>query len=190
MRDADFHPQDANLQYVTPCALPSTDYGALSGYNGPKGFHWLIRGWLAGMSRPGMLSAMESDLQGLARMGTKVLVTLTEEWEPDVEAIEREGIISHFFPIPDMEPPTMAQAFEICTIMAEHIAAGRSIVYHCRAGRGRTGTLLAAQMIWHGKTFEEAIAYTKKRNQLWIESESQMDFLKEFGEKIERMSAI
>lgn len=163
-----------------PEPLPSSDYGALSGYNGPKGFHWLIRGCLAGMSRPGMLSSMEGDLDCLRRMGVDVLVTLTEEWEPEEQIIAHPELVSHYIPIPDMEPPSIAQAIYICGVVADHVADGKRIVYHCRAGRGRTGTLLAAQMIWHGYAAQDAVNYAKKRNQLWIESDSQLSFLSDF----------
>ncbi len=172
----------SNVARAAP--LPETDFGALSGYHGPKGFHWLIRGCLAGMSRPGLIQPIEADLQGLVRMGTDVLVTLTDEWEPDTKAIEKEGLISQYVPIPDMCPPTLDQTIEICATVADDIAAKRRVVYHCKAGRGRTGTLLAAQLIWHGATAEQAIGYTKHRNQLWIESDMQMQFIQELPNRL------
>lgn len=164
----------------TPCKLPDSNYGALSSYHGPKGFHWLIRGWLGGAARPGLLASLEDDLAGLRRMGVDTLVTLTEEWLPPVSAIEEAGMASRYLAIPDMAPPTSVQAVAMCEVIAEDIRAGRVVAFHCRAGRGRTGTMLAAQLIWHGYSSEAAVEYVKRKNNLWIESESQMQFIIDF----------
>ena len=163
-----------------PAPLPATNFGALSAYHGPKGFHWLIRGCMGGTPRPGLLQPLEQDLASLRRMGTDVIVTLTEEWAPPTKDIESAGMQSRYVPIPDMAPPTSDQAIATCAEVAGLIAEGRTVIFHCRAGRGRTGTLLALQLIWHGFSAIEAIERTRKKNQLWIESESQLQFIQEF----------
>ena len=142
----------------------------------------MVPGMLGGSPRPGVFYSFDNDVEALARVGTRVLVTLTEEWEPDVEAIKAHGITSYYLPIPDMEPPTIEEAEKFCMLVDECNAEGKPVVYHCRAGKGRTGTMLAAQLIWRGADAEAAVVEARERNSMWIESESQYDWLMEFGE--------
>jgi len=153
----------------------------LSEYYGPRGFHWLVPGLLGGAQRPGLMYDMDIDLEGLKRVGTRVLVTLTEEWQPNAEEMARYGIESLYVPIPDREPPTLQQAIDTCEFVDRRINRGEAVVHHCRAGKGRTGTLLAAQLIWRGSTTEQAIKFAREKFSLWIESESQENWLFEFG---------
>jgi atypical dual specificity phosphatase len=161
--------------------LPEPNHGALSSYHGPNGFCWLVRGWIAGTARPGIASDLAEDLALLRRLGIDVLVTLTEEWLPPVEAIATAGMESRYLAIADMGVPSAEQAMQHCALVAKDIAAGKRVVYHCRAGRGRTGTMLVAQLIWHGASYEQAITHAKRRNQLWVESDEQFLFLQEFA---------
>ena len=168
--------------------LPEVDPAAPSSYGGPSGFCWLIRGWLAGAARPGIVTPLEEDLAALRRQGADVLVTLTKEWLPPVQAIAQAGMESRYMPITDMAAPTVAEAVAMCREVASDIAAGKRVVYQCKAGRGRTGTMLAAQLIWHGEAWREAIVHARHRNPLWIESEAQLRFLEEFANEIDHLA--
>jgi len=168
---------DNAMNTDTPPALPE----ALSSYYGPAGFRWLVRGRFGGMPRPGLLRPMEDDLVSLQRVGVTLVVTLTEEWMPPVEEMDEYGVQSLYVPIPDMHPPTMEQAISTCTAVQEQISQERAVVFHCHGGRGRTGTLLAAMLIWYSPDSEEAINQVKAANQGWIESTAQLNFLGEFA---------
>jgi atypical dual specificity phosphatase len=148
--------------------------------HGPEGFHWLIPGLLGGTPRPGAGGDYDGDIGRLARLGTGLLVSLTAEWTPDPATLRARGIGSLHEPIPDYAPPALAQAERICREVSARLAAGSAVVFHCQAGRGRTGTLLAAQLIWHGAQAGDALAYARSRNPLWVESKTQEDFLEEF----------
>lgn len=161
--------------------LPLENPKALSCYYGPTNFTWLIRGRLGGMPRPGLSRAFDLDAEALARIGVTTVVTLTEEWQPPVETLARHGLESIYVPIPDMEPPTFQQAQETCERLVHALEEGRSIVFHCHAGRGRTGTMLAAMLIWYQPDFHAAITRIKTTNRYWIESQSQMKFLEKLS---------
>lgn len=117
----------------------------------------------------------------LAQLDTRLLVTLTAESPPDTGLIARHGIASLYTPIPDFMPPTLQQARDTCVHVAQFLERGAAVVYHCRAGKGRTGTLLAAQLVWNGQTAAQAITFTRARNPEWIETQGQLDFLHEFA---------
>lgn len=152
----------------------------LSAYYGPRGFAWLEPGLLAGCAQPGISAGLDSDLEALVRVGIKVVVTLTER-PAATAAIEGWGMESIHAPIPDQFPPTVEQAHELCATVADRLKRGEATVFHCRAGKGRTGTLLACMAIWQGMAPEDAISYTRSRNHKWIESEAQLDFLRGYA---------
>lgn len=158
--------------------LPEPFLDAPSSYNGPSGFCWLIRGRMAGVPRPGLMSPMEEDLNALRRMGVNLLVTLTEEWNPPHDTLSEHGIQSYYVPIPDMGPPTCEQADETCAYVEHALEKGRTVAFQCHGGRGRTGTLLALQLIWYGMSAAAAFENVRSTNKNWIESDSQEEFLR------------
>lgn len=142
-----------------------------------KGFCWLQPGLLGGMPQPD-----EAALKALRGLRVKLLVSLTQEQRPDVDLINSFGMTSLYAPIPDFQPPTLAEAARICRDVSAYTARGEAAVFHCRAGKGRTGTLLAAMLIWSGQSAEGAIATVRAQNKQWIETEGQLDFLVKFAE--------
>lgn len=149
----------------------------------PKGFCWLHTGLLGGTPKPD-----EAALKALQQLGTRLLVSLTREWQPDSALIGRYGMRSLYAPIPDFQPPGLQQAAEICGVASAYTARGEATVFHCRAGKGRTGTMLAAMLIWAGKSAETAIAEVRASNENWIETEGQLEFLAGFAEKLHLLS--
>ncbi len=146
-------------------------------YNGPTNFKWLVPGVLGGCPRPGIFRDIALDLQALRRVGTDVLVTLTQEWPPETAAIEACGLRSIYLPIADLHPPGMTQALDTCAQVQAEISRGKAVVFHCHAGKGRTGTLLAAMLVYNGMNPQKAVAATRWKNPKWIETEGQIAFL-------------
>ena len=73
------------------------------------------------------------------------------------------------FPFPDHFPPTLTQLFKLCVTLDSWLNADPShvAVVHCLAGKGRTGTVLAAYMLFAGlhQTAAEALqAFATARN--------------------------
>jgi atypical dual specificity phosphatase len=130
--------------------------------------------------QPGLFDDLAVDLAALGRVGISVVYSLTEEWTPDAAAFHEAGLALRHVPMPDRAPPTDVQARDVCRAVETDMAAARAVAFHCRAGRGRTGTLLAAQLIWRGLSPEDAIAQARARNPKWIESEAQEAWLHRF----------
>lgn len=180
---------DANPEYLdvpeelVPPPLPAeaTDY--VSDAFGPRGFLWLKRGILAGTPRPGIVIDMKYDLQALQRVGVTVLVSLTER-PLDVEELRTYGIDSIRFPMPDMQAPAIEDAMRYCAEMEELMRTGKVIAVHCRAGLGRTGTMLAAQLIWEGAEALEALEKVRRIEPRWVQSDVQVEFLENFAQAV------
>ncbi len=147
---------------------------------GPRNFLWLRKGELAGTPRPGLIIELDYDLTALQRVGITVLVSLTTQpiAPADLAKYAIEGIA---FPIKDMGVPTIQAALELCEQVGELIDQGEAVAMHCKAGMGRTGTMLAAQLIWEGKTALDALESARRIEPRWVQSEAQVAFLEEFA---------
>ena len=156
------------------------DRDFVSSYRGPSGFHWLVNGLLGGMRLPGVLTKMRYDIEALKRVNVSLLVTLNEVWSPPVDELAALGIDSYVHKITDLQAPDFAQALATCQLVDSYLAEDRAVVYHCRAGVGRTGTMLTAQLMYYGLSADQAIRESREKNPRWIETEVQMEFLHEF----------
>ncbi|HEC19371.1 MAG TPA: ATP-binding cassette domain-containing protein [Gammaproteobacteria bacterium] len=147
---------------------------------GPRNFLWLRKGELAGTPRPGLFVDLEYDLAALRRVGITVLVSLTASpIAPDKLApFEIQGVA---FPIEDMGAPTIEASMMLCAQVAKLIAQGEAVAMHCKAGMGRTGTMLAAQLIWEGQTALDALNTARRIEPRWVQSETQVRFLEAFA---------
>jgi atypical dual specificity phosphatase len=92
--------------------------------------------------------------------------------------------------MPDMQPPTLSQAFEINQKIEQLLANNKIVAIHCRAGLGRTGTLLAAQLIYEGKSALSALEETRHIEMRWVQSEQQLSFLEEYETFIENKNTV
>ena len=150
---------------------------------GPRNFLWLRKGELAGTPRPGLLVDLEFDLAALKRVGISVLVSLTMI-PVDSGSLDEFGISGIAFPIKDMGVPDIPSAMELCSKVAGLLEQGEAIAMHCKAGMGRTGTMLAAQLIWEGRSALDALETVRRIEPRWVQSEEQVLFLEAFAQAV------
>ena len=145
----------------------------------PGGFHWVIRDQLGGMQYPGLLREVADDLAGLRHLGVTRLVSLTERAFPH-KKLAAYGIAGMHFPIVDMDVPTPEDALRLCQTVSEWLDNHERVVLHCKAGLGRTGTMLACVLMYRGESAVRAIHRVRLVNTLYIQSARQLEFLSEF----------
>jgi atypical dual specificity phosphatase len=175
----DARPEDLDEGCAPPPPLPPEARVASANEQGPRGFRWLVPQKLAGCARPGLLGDLDEDIASLARLGVSVLVTL-EEQSPPREKLARAGIESVHVPIADMQPPSVVTALDVIDRIDRWIAEGRAVCVHCRAGLGRTGTILVAWLIHHGESGPAALERARAVERYWVESDAQLEFLSKF----------
>ncbi len=166
----------ATTSTISPKAIPSQSMG-------PRGFLWVIPGKLAGTPWPGIVRETEEDMAALRAVGVTHLIALTEYPFDDNEAAAYGMRCTHS-PMPDMHPPTEEQAWMLCKLIDQLINAGEVIAVHCRAGLGRTGTVLTAYWLWraHGQLSAlKALEDMRRIEPLWVQSPRQVAFLELFA---------
>jgi atypical dual specificity phosphatase len=146
----------------------------------PWEFHWIIRDLLGGTEYPGLLRDEESDLRALSQLGVRVLVNLTEP-PYKTTRIKEFGIRNEFFPVTDMGVPTLDATTEFCERVSTWLDEGITTVLHCKAGLGRTGTLLACILVHRGMRPGNAIDKVRMTNPGYIQSEVQFQFIDEYA---------
>jgi atypical dual specificity phosphatase len=118
----------------------------------PPGFSWVDQPHLAALAYPDGAD----DLIWLRRNGIEVLVTLTESPAPR-HWVNEAGIMAVHVPVEDMAAPSERQFDVILETIRKANGSGLGAAVHCAAGRGRTGTVLAAYFVAQGMGAREAI---------------------------------
>lgn len=148
----------------------------------PPHFCWVIPGRLAGVGVPGLLGEEDADLEALVEAGITQLVSLTERpFSP--KKLAGFGLEARHFPIRDMGVPALGATANLCASVATSMAGGARVAFHCKAGLGRTGTLLAAQLLWMRLAQpEDVVAKLRALGRGYVQSKAQEDFIRFFAE--------
>ncbi len=142
-------------------------------------FKWVLPGQLAGCAKPGVWTSIERDMGLLQQLGIRLVVTLTETpLDPPPTAF---GLRSLHFPIPDMGVPQPGEALRVCREIVHSISQGEPVAIHCKAGLGRTGTLLACTLVVLGSSAVEAVRAVRTVCPQYIQSDEQERFVGELA---------
>jgi hypothetical protein len=146
----------------------------------------------------GVYAAWDRDLtKDLVRLrteyGTKVLVTLIEEFEmkavgiPNLrDAAERAGMRSLWFPITDgWTPPTPGAPIPLVREVCDHLANGDTVVIHCMGGLGRAGTIAACVLVARGVAPSRAVELVREARPGAVENRAQVTFVRRFRDALQ-----
>jgi atypical dual specificity phosphatase len=139
----------------------------------PKNFSWLDRSKLAGCARP----ETESELRALRRQGVEAIISLTGTplLPSTVNRLGFEYLHSH---ISGTASPV--QLHDIIQFIEEENAKGKPVLVHCGEGKGRTGMVLAAYLVYHGISADEAIKQVRSKRPGSIENLDQENAVRVF----------
>ena len=86
----------------------------------------------------------------------------------------------HHLPITDLGAPNheFKQKWQTTKILLKNeLLEGKNIIFHCRGGKGRAGTVAAILLIDFGYNKKEAIDFIRSRRAGAIETEKQKNFI-------------
>jgi hypothetical protein len=123
------------------------------------------------------------------RCGECVLVTLLEEDEMStiglgglLDRARHAGLESLWFPIRDATAPSdFGEARRLVGRILQHLAAGRTVVIHCHAGIGRSGTVAACCLVAAGQDPRRAIELVREARFGAATAPGQEKFVYEFA---------
>jgi len=146
----------------------------------PTGFVWIYEGKLAGSGYP----ASKSQVAWLGRKGISSILSVTEDPLPS-SWIPKSIDYSHV-PMQDHEPPSQGSLASTAARIESELSAGRVVLVHCQAGRGRTMCAIGAYLI-QSKNMgaQEALDFMRAKRPNAVE-ERQEDSLREFASGLSR----
>ena len=135
-------------------------------------FSWLIEGKLAGAAKPGGENSEEEDLQFLHEMGVQAMITLCAE-PCKADLLQKYNIRLKHLPVEDFEAPDFELIEKAVTFIERRLAHNEPVLVHCRAGFGRTGTILACYLIKKGMPPTQALAEVRRARPGSVEVKAQ-----------------
>jgi len=105
----------------------------------------------------------ENELKDWWRKGIRAVVILIEEHEMHIpiERYKAYGFDILWEPIRDMSAPTLSTLKRIVEWIDEKIYENKPVLVHCYGGMGRTGTILAAYLVYKGWDPIRAIEFVR-----------------------------
>lgn len=147
-----------------------------------NGFSWVIENEIAGMARPQLRA--DALWEWLAGQGIGLVVSLTRD-APDAGLLARFGVDLAHLPVPDFTPPTPAGIDEFLEKAHFYRHEGKSIVVHCGAGMGRTGTMIACYLVGKGMSAADAIEIVRQARPGSIETLAQEECVVELAARLD-----
>lgn len=101
---------------------------------------------------PGLLLGalpFASDVSKLANAGVTAVLNTCEEYRGPVSEYQKFGILQTRVPTVDFTHPTLADVEKGVEFIENQLARGGKVYVHCKAGRGRSATIVLCWLIAH-----------------------------------------
>ena len=137
-------------------------------------FSFVIPNKLAGMGLPGRTNSLKDDFEFLLQQKIKAVVTLME-YPLNKKVIDQYEMDYLHIAVKDFSAPSLTQIEIFVNYVDKMLSSGKSVVAHCHAGIGRTGTMLACYLAKEGMQPDDAIREIRHLRPGSIDSRAQED---------------
>ena len=105
--------------------------------------------------------------------------------EEDTISAEALELADLYEPVPDFTAPQIDQIDRMCQFIDQQIESwDHPVVVTCKAGLGRTGTVLACYLVYVGYTAENAIDFVRSQRPGSIESREQEEAVNRYYDHV------
>jgi atypical dual specificity phosphatase len=151
----------------------------------PTNFSWIIEKKLAGSGMPVNLP----QLSWVAKNGIKSVITVRENPLPASWLANSGQKLEYMhLRVDDFCAPSLENLESAVLYIDQHIKEKKPVLVHCAAGKGRTGTVLAAYMMKqdHNLSSMEAINKIRVMRPGSVQSDEQISVLKNFEKHLKK----
>ena len=150
----------------------------------PTNYSWVIKDELAGSGMP----MTYSQFLWILAHGIKTIITVREVPLPAHWFTNNTNLQYLHLKVEDYGSPTLEQLDNTIDFMKKQIESGKPVMVHCAAGKGRTGTVLAAYLLKEEVNLgaEKAIMKIRKLRPGSVQSEAQKKCIQSYEQYIKR----
>ncbi len=122
-----------------------------------------------------------STVPELAAQGVRAVVNTCDEYAGPIKAYQQAHIEQLRIPTVDFTPPTLEMVEQAVAFIKRRIAQGHTVYVHCKAGRGRSATVVACWLIeTKGLTPEQAQDLLIAKRRQVLRKIAQRDVVQQF----------
>lgn len=129
---------------------------------------------------------LKADVARLKGAGIGAVLNTCREWRGPVEEYRAAGIEELYLPLTDFTPPSLDEIRAGVAFIRQQAAAGKKVYVHCKAGRGRSATLVLCYLVTKGLTPEQAQAVLLQKRPHVNRGLAERAAVKEFAAEVDR----
>ena len=121
----------------------------------------------------------------LKELGIDAVINMCKEWNKAEQQYQKLGIEQLYLPTTDFECPSLPAIEQGVTFLEDRIAERRKVYVHCKAGRGRSATIVLCYLMKSRNiTASEAQAVLREKRPHINRGLDQREFVLEFARKL------
>jgi atypical dual specificity phosphatase len=152
----------------------------------PGNFTYINANCLAGSSTPVWTGDVAGALAAMRAEGIRAIVSLDEDGL-SAPLVHEYGMDHLHCPIEDFAAPTLEQMDRCVAFIERHVERNEPVAVHCRAGIGRTGTVLSCYLVKHENlSAAKAIAEVRRRRPGSIETSAQETLIHAYARRLKK----